>query len=513
MTPDEQGRALRRAAARARCRVETLTERQTSAGPALAGHVVCPDGWAAARLLLAAALEDARTPGARVLALELRSLAPSDEAFARAVFDLVRARVRFVREAGEVFAAPWYTLEVGAGDCDDHARLAFALLVAGGVPARLAFLYRKRHANLGPSHVVAQVGLRGSWRWLETTVAAEFGEHPYDAARRLGLLSARQDIATEVRTMSEYDLPPIPPTFTGGDPATVERDAHALARLGYLCDVPDGVTARDPAFRRALLAFQLRHGLVPDALIGPVTRGALAQGLGALTSPRLSAHLSDAFFAGVREMAARMRAGGATIRAEHLLAVWLAESGVKNIRNGQGYPYGGLNQMGPNERRAAGWGGSFEEWLALDPAEQLPYVERFYRNATGGRFDVLRDEASLYLVNFMPAHSAHAGEPEFVLARRSPEDDGSAEWRNAHRGDVYAANRGLDTDGDGTIRVRELGAVVERAKRANAAYWAELTARLGEAPASRVASTAGRVAAVVGVLALMGAFTWWTVRT
>lgn len=512
MTVDEQARALRRAAARARCRVETLGPRETAAGPALAGRVVCPNGWAAARLLLAAAAEDARTAGARDLALELRA-GSDDETFARRVFDFVRERVAFVRESGEVFAASWYTLAVGAGDCDDHARLAYALLAAGGVPARLAFLYKPASARLGPSHVVAQAGVGGAWRWLETTIGAEFGEEPFRAAERLGLRLRRSDIASGVRTMTEKDLPPVPPTFVGGDAATIARDAAALASLGYLCESFEGLSARDPAFRAAVLAFQRAHGLEPDGLIGPMTRGVMAQAMGAIgeVRPVLSRHLSDRFFDEVRAMAARMRAKGATITGADLLAVWLLESGVRNVPNRQGYPYGGLNQMGPDQRRAAGFSGSFAEWLALDEDEQLPFVERYYENATGGRLSLLRDKGSLYLVNFLPAYASHADEPDYVLARRKADDDGSEAWRKAHLSDIYAANRGLDTDGDGAIRVRDLDDAVERAQRGNAAYWRELTARLGESSSPR--SIVGAIVGAAALLAGMGTLAWWVARS
>jgi len=284
---EDEARSLRVAAARARCRVVSLVARPSASGPVLAGRVECPDGWAAARMLVAAAAEDAKTVGARDLALELRRGAPDDESFARRVHAYVLEHVAFVREAGEVFAAPWYTLGVGAGDCDDHARLTYAILAAGGVPARLAFLSPK--GSPGPSHVVAQAGAGGAWHWLETTVAARFGEHPMAAATRLGIRLQRRDIATEVRTMSEKDLPPIPPTFHGGD---VTRDARALADLGYLCDsfAAAPVDARDPVFRKALLAFQVARGVAPDGLIGPESRGEIAEAMGALRPTRTFTH-------------------------------------------------------------------------------------------------------------------------------------------------------------------------------------------------------------------------------
>jgi hypothetical protein len=278
MTIPEERRALEISARRSRCRVRSSAVAQTVTGPRVAGRVECPDGWAAARFLVAASLEDARTAGARDLALSLRSRAPSDRAFARAVHAFILEQVAFVREHGEVFSSPSYTLAAGGGDCDDHARVAFALLRAGGVPARLAFMHRAGAA--GPSHVLAQALVDGEWQWLETTVPAEFGEHPYAAAARLGLLKGREDLAgkMQARTMTEKDLDTVPRGYSGGGPALVALDVRALAALGYLCDdSPADPNARP--FREAVATFQRHRGITVDGLTGPQTRGELAAAL------------------------------------------------------------------------------------------------------------------------------------------------------------------------------------------------------------------------------------------
>jgi hypothetical protein len=119
-------------------------------------------------------------------------------------------------------------------------------------------------------------------------------------------------------------------------------------------------------------------------------------------------------------------------------------------------------------------------------------------------------------VNFHPADLAHAGEPDFVLVTRNPAgplptapESEWAPWRKAHPGDQYAANLGLDTNRDGTIRVGELGAVLTNAQRGNAAYWSEVLARLGadeEAPISVVRSA---VVLIMGGLAAAAAAAYW----
>lgn len=276
----EELQALRRASAVAGCAILSAEERDTPHGRRAVARVRCRDGWGAARFLLACSLEDAATAGCRMLALDLWRGASSDEEYVRAVFEFVKDRVRFVREAGEVFARGDYTLASGSGDCDDHARPVFALLAAGGIPAALAFLYRK--GDKGPRHVVALAMLGGRWVWLETTVDAFLGEHPYAAAERLGILKNRTDIATEVRIMTEKDLPPVPPGFNDRTTSVqLTNDVIALQRLGFLCRPAHPQHPDDPTFRQAVAAFQRSvqhgngHGLVVDGNIGDLTRAEL----------------------------------------------------------------------------------------------------------------------------------------------------------------------------------------------------------------------------------------------
>jgi hypothetical protein len=515
MSPGEELAALRRAAARGGCTVVRSSVQPTSTGPRVIGSVMCPDGWGAARMLLAAAAEDAQTAGARDLALELRAGAPSDEAFARAVFDHVRAGVAFVREPGEVFGSSSYTLALGGGDCDDHARIVYALLRAGGLPARLAFLFKSRRA--GPSHVVAQAYAGGAWRWLETTIAARFDEHPIAAARRLGLLGARGDVAAEgVETMTEKDLPPVPAgLLVRSTPEELAQDVEALGALGFMCGgVPSSPI--EPRFRAAVYAFQAtRPGLDADGLIGPATRrelaaALLASGLGELAGGYMgaigdaggtanTADLSPGFFRGVRAMAERLRADGASIDGDDLLAVWNAESGIKaSIANGAGAPYYGLNQMGVPQMRAAGFSGSPAEYMALGAEGQLPYVERYYRNATGGRLELLRDSADLYVANFLPAYLPNvARDASFPLAERDNDPHGFYRW-----------NTSLDGDGDGVIVKADLKRAIGAAQRSP--RWLEARRRYFEESGATPAT--GKIAVGLGVLGAMGLLAWWVSR-
>lgn len=556
-SPEDEAAAVRRAVARAGCTLRTV--RVDGAGGAYGAKVVglvsCVDGWAAAKLLLAMAEEDARTPGARELAAQLRASHPSDQDFAQAVQRYVQ-RIPFVREKGEVFQSGALTMARGAGDCDDHFRLVYALARAGGLRGALALTHHGDDAppaKRGPTHAAAMLDVGGRREWAETTVPAQWGEHPFAAARRLGLLSMRDDVAREVRVMTpEDDLMPIPEGFRSrNDPAQVALDAEALQRLGFLAAdaVFDATDPGDPTLRRAVHAFQCAVGIAADGLLGPVTRTEIARSLreagppinqglgypggsiGDLRTPapvaRLSKHLSDDFMRAVVAMAEDFRTLGAQVTAEDFFKVWLAESGIDSHRpNGQGAPFGGLNQMGPDERKAAGFVGTFADWLALDPLSQLPFVRRYYENAVrggaGGDFRVLRDAPSLYLVNAAPAFISHAGDPEFVIFRRDPKgpevmapESEWAAWRNAHRSDPYAWNRGLDTNKDGTIRVTELGAVLDGATRGSAAYWDEVRARVTALGGGRAPGGGSGVAVLAGlvVLAGMAAGAYYAVRS
>lgn len=517
MTSIAEDRArLHRSAARASCRVEWAEERETETGPRLVGRVVCADGWGAFRMLVSEAEEDAQRPDVQQIALMLRVAAPDDAAFARAVHDYVRRGVRFVREKGEVFTSTTTTLAMGYGDCDDHARAVYAIALAGGLATRMAGLHKP--FATGPSHAVTQLGVDGMWWWAETTVPAWFGEQPYDAARRLGLLSEREDIAKEVRTMSDKDLPPLPRTVTSSSAADVQRDAQALARLGFICDEAAAAvdSPANEAFRQAVAAFQAKHGgLVVDGAIGPKTRGAIAGqlvpdefGMGylaAIGGTGRTAHLSSEFFGNVERMAQHFRDLGANVTALDFLNVWLSESGIGRAKHGHGgLDYHGLNMMMGSNLPGLGWTAGGHAFGEADPADQIAYVQRFYEQMTraflANDYAKLDGASTLYLINFLPAYAKHGGEPDYVLTRKGD------------RSGWYEDNPVFDPEHKGWIEVADMGRQLERVKAQNAAYWAEVEARAlaegGTAPpgAGGVSGVAGLVAGAAVVLVAAGIF-------
>lgn len=164
----------------------------------LATRMSFDDPWAAARLLLKLSKEDAADPIVREWSLAILQATAQDigeessgptlspelrDAFARAIHDNVQSQIKFVHEPKETFQSARTTMALGAGDCDDHARLVYALARAGGLKADLLFLEEDDQ----PVHVVACLEDSSGMRWAETTLGAMFGEHPLAALDRLGV--------------------------------------------------------------------------------------------------------------------------------------------------------------------------------------------------------------------------------------------------------------------------------------------------------------------------------------
>ncbi len=166
-------------------------------GAGMVSRITFSDPWDAARFLQDSAEEDASDPVVRawslaILAATARELGEDAsgstlsgelwDAYLAALHTNVQKQIRFVHEPGEVFQSARATMALGAGDCDDHARLLYALAVAGGVPAEMLFL----EEDSQPVHVVDRLrDAAGDWVWAETTFDAELGEHPLDAFARV----------------------------------------------------------------------------------------------------------------------------------------------------------------------------------------------------------------------------------------------------------------------------------------------------------------------------------------
>jgi hypothetical protein len=161
----------------------------------------CGDGWGAARMLDNLCETDiGQFPDVEDLA---RRVARTPEDVQR----FIQTSIEFTREEGEQFQSPRETLERGYGDCDCQARLGSLMLRAIGYPTRNVYL-----AGTGnPKHVAVQAydvpeAVRHAatwqtrfdeerWKWLETTMDADYGEQPVRAAVRIGAL--RPDVTSD----------------------------------------------------------------------------------------------------------------------------------------------------------------------------------------------------------------------------------------------------------------------------------------------------------------------------
>lgn len=202
---------------------------------------------------------------------------------------------------------------------------------------------------------------------------------------------------------------------------------------------------------------------------------------------RLTSHLSDGFLRGVIAMASDYRLKGAAIKAEDILAVLNAESGISPAAKNRSSSCAGMNQICPlgaakgqpfdplSGLKAVGFGGSLAQYLALTAEQQLPFVRRFFDNVINGRYALLTGMGRMYLLNFNPGN---LGRPEdFHL------------YDKATGGDAYRFNAAsLDPEGKGFIAVSDMDKFVKRSLAGNGpnstkstpafSYWRELRGRL-----------------------------------
>jgi transglutaminase-like putative cysteine protease len=110
--------------------------------------------------------------------------------YARKVHAFVRDAIEYVDDPRQVFRSSDVTLNLGAGNCVNTARLIVALCRTVGLEAE-AVPVPDAHGEI--THTCARIKVAGVWTWAEATVAARWGEAPHVAARRLGI--ERADVA------------------------------------------------------------------------------------------------------------------------------------------------------------------------------------------------------------------------------------------------------------------------------------------------------------------------------
>lgn len=244
--------------------------------------VMCKDGWMAARYLAELCADDVGRPNLLSTAKAIRDAQLTSggmwtqEDAAREIHRVVKASIRFEFEEGEIFQSTAYTAQTGVGDCDDHARVVVGLCRAAGLRARLAFL---APPGEGPAHVAAQAFVNGEWAWLETTCDAHFGEHPFTAARRLGILRADIQAKTEVRTMGDMaevramagvGASPVSDDFLIAGAAMCKRLGISWPDLLKVMNFESGINpnARNPGGALGLIQFDPPPANLPSDAVG-----------------------------------------------------------------------------------------------------------------------------------------------------------------------------------------------------------------------------------------------------
>lgn len=125
---------------------------------------------------------EVRDGGRVVLVARRVFVAPFDRVeLARAIHALVQSLPYVEDPAGEWLQGAAWTVTHG-GDCEDLHSFGRRCFVAATIPAELLWLRRLSSAR---DHVGLRAAPLGAWDWSECTIAARYGESPYDAERRL----------------------------------------------------------------------------------------------------------------------------------------------------------------------------------------------------------------------------------------------------------------------------------------------------------------------------------------
>lgn len=118
------------------------------------------------------AAHDPRVRSAVILALNMKGIASHHlPAQTEAWFEYIRDQIRFINDpvGVEWLQAPWYTLAVGAGDCDDRAMLLAAGLRSMGIPARFKIVAADPRRPQSFSHVYVVANVAGREVSLDPT--------------------------------------------------------------------------------------------------------------------------------------------------------------------------------------------------------------------------------------------------------------------------------------------------------------------------------------------------------
>jgi len=133
------------------------------------------------------------------------------------------------------------------------------------------------------------------------------------------------------------------------------------------------------------------------------------------------------------------------VKSSDLMAIFKQESGVNPQAVNHMSGATGLIQFMPNTARQLGT--TTEELKGMDGVQQLDYVYKYFKMTGVGNGEL----GDLYMAVFMPKYVGYP--PETVLGANGAE---------GFSGKVYAQNKGLDRNKDGTITVADVKNSVAR---------------------------------------------------
>lgn len=155
-------------------------------------------------------------PSTRVAAIEAARGSVKNLTEIDAVLAWVKRNIEFRGENAETLQSPIVTLQLRAGDCDDHSILIAAMMRSLGYNVQFKTVAASRQDPTQFSHVyvVAQDKRTGAWKALDSTVPGSFaGWEPPRIYR--SKTYAHRGMGDEV---SYQPLVPIPPAPTGLSP-------------------------------------------------------------------------------------------------------------------------------------------------------------------------------------------------------------------------------------------------------------------------------------------------------
>lgn len=138
------------------------------------------------RIMSRAVSRGKKHPVIRELALNIIRNIPGKNypAEVRAIHNWVQTNIRYTRDVKgvETIQFPWVTVDIGQGDCDDHAVLVASLLEAVGASTRFNAIGRQKGRC---EHVLTETRLGKGWVTVETTEPVNVGWIPPGVQTRL----------------------------------------------------------------------------------------------------------------------------------------------------------------------------------------------------------------------------------------------------------------------------------------------------------------------------------------